>query len=385
MSYPETRDGKHTGRWVGQVRHKTAGLFRDFFERKSEADAYEAFVKEEGIEPPWMQTAVRASSKRTFAAVLDECVDAGGNNGTWHEGRDPAMQQRLRFVRDFLGSHPIDAVGTAELNKLVKRLRGADLSAGTINRYLDAASAVLTYAAQRQPAYITSKPKIPKLKETARRTQVVSDADEQAIVSWLVERGRLSEAACVRFMACYGVRRGELEKLSPEQIDQTTGALEIYPEQTKTNKGRVVFGPPSIARDMRAVLATGRGIQGWKLLRWFQKAVVGCGLDPKTVIHSLRHTTATRMIEAGIPTRIVQEHLGHSSISTTERYAKVSRSALAKAAETLARGRGLEGFPDIAGSDWSSEKSSNVRGLEATGGIEPPCTVLQTKTVVSSD
>jgi site-specific recombinase XerD len=40
--------------------------------------------------------------------------------------------------------------------------------------------------------------------------------------------------------------------------------------------------------------------------------------------HSMRHTTATHMVEAGIPLLVIKNFLGHSSIETTQVYAKVT-------------------------------------------------------------
>ena len=38
----------------------------------------------------------------------------------------------------------------------------------------------------------------------------------------------------------------------------------------------------------------------------------------------MRHTTATHMIEAGVPILVIKNFLGHSSVETTQVYAKIS-------------------------------------------------------------
>ena len=44
--------------------------------------------------------------------------------------------------------------------------------------------------------------------------------------------------------------------------------------------------------------------------------------------HSMRHTTATHMVEAGVPLLVIKNFLGHSSIQTTQIYANISQSQL---------------------------------------------------------
>lgn len=46
--------------------------------------------------------------------------------------------------------------------------------------------------------------------------------------------------------------------------------------------------------------------------------------------HTMRHTTATHMLEAGVPMMAIKNFLGHSSIRTTERYAELSQGAVNK-------------------------------------------------------
>lgn len=51
-------------------------------------------------------------------------------------------------------------------------------------------------------------------------------------------------------------------------------------------------------------------------------------LEKRYTPHTMRHTTATHMLEAGVPIMAIKNFLGHSSISTTERYAELSQGTV---------------------------------------------------------
>ena len=69
--------------------------------------------------------------------------------------------------------------------------------------------------------------------------------------------------------------------------------------------------------------------------RIFYRAVARAGLPDKGGIHSLRHSFATHLLEAGVEITVVQRLLGHSSLSTTATYLHVRQERLAQIAGPL--------------------------------------------------
>lgn len=77
-------------------------------------------------------------------------------------------------------------------------------------------------------------------------------------------------------------------------------------------------------------------ITGWTISHHFTKATRKAGM-PWATFHTLRHSTASEMINAGVALNTVGEVLGHKSQASTRRYAHMLNSTKADALRLVGR------------------------------------------------
>ena len=114
------------------------------------------------------------------------------------------------------------------------------------------------------------------------------------------------------------VGKGNKERIIPigrKAID----SLKIYRERLReeTEIGSDENGPLFLNKN-RGRLTTR------SIARILKKLAGMCGLLIPVSPHAMRHTFATHMLDAGADLRVVQELLGHKSLSTTQRYTHIS-------------------------------------------------------------
>ncbi len=194
-------------------------------------------------------------------------------------------------------------------------------------------------AVERDPTEGLSFPKVPKslpkfLNQDEAKVLVESPEESRTLA--------VRDRAMLELLYSSGLRVSELTGLNIQDIDMENDLLRV---KGKGGKERVVpFGEKAKEAlhkylDKRKELLSGRGLidtgalflnyRGERLTarsvgRIIKRYRAKSGLSKEVSPHVLRHSFATHLLEGGADLRVIQELLGHSSLSTTQRYTHIS-------------------------------------------------------------
>ena len=163
--------------------------------------------------------------------------------------------------------------------------------------------------------------------------------------------------ACLTTIYACGLRLMEGATLSIPQVDGARKLLHIHGKRRKdrfvplqeitldmlrkhwkTHRSPMWLFPAPTRKGLEHSIATNAGpVTRSSLQGAFRSALKRSGIRKKAHVHTLRHSYATHLLELGLSTRVVQSHLGHVSVRTTERYTHLTREVRRTAEDPLNR------------------------------------------------
>ncbi len=183
---------------------------------------------------------------------------------------------------------------------------------------------------------------MPKVEKTLPPVLTVEE-----VVSLVEAPGRSEAFAALRDLAILevfysaGVRVSELTGLRMKDVDLDGATIRVL---GKGGKERIAYLGSYASESLRKYInrdrqAAGRdeplfagrgegGVSQRSVQRLVKKYVQDSGIDKTPTPHALRHTFATHLLDAGVDLRSIQLMLGHSKLSTTQRYTRVSVASL---------------------------------------------------------
>ncbi len=230
---------------------------------------------------------------------------------------------------------PLRQVSWREVEQFIRHQHEQELAATTINRRLNAIKHFFDYLIIEQELLETNPVKPSHFQRIGR--PLPKKLMQNQVKELFKQMTNQMDRALFLLMLRCGLRVSEVAKLKVSEIDWNQQALLV--KQGKGRKDRWIFlsddvvtilqeclllRPPTVPDDLffwnqkrKKEPLSIKGIQK-KMERYAKTAEV------KASCHSLRHTFASNMLEEGAEIVSIKEFLGHSSVTASERYAKLS-------------------------------------------------------------
>jgi integrase len=273
-----------------------------------------------------------------------------------------------RHLRPAFGPQPLERITRGDVQAFVRRLTDSHLAPATVRGIVNLLRIILKAAVDdgrllKTPAVRITLPELPP------KQLAVFTPDQ---VAALVDAARPDQRPMLLLALGTGLRQAELLGVTRDALDLDAGVLRVErqlltddvagpPRLTpllKTKASRRVLPLPRFALDaltehLRAqvldpvrnpealVFVTGRG-NPWRRsvlnAEWWKPLLHRAGLPSGFGMHALRHTYASTLIAEGLHPKVIQERLGHASITETmDTYSHLFPQAHAETAAALDR------------------------------------------------
>ena len=265
-----------------------------------------------------------------------------------------AYRRDLSGYWEWLRSNGTDPLGVtaSQLVTFVGWRRGSGAAASSIARQLAAIRMLHRFLVDEGMRGDDPSADLDGIKVPAGIPKPLTEADVLSLLAAVTGDTPVSrrDRALLELLYATGARIGEAVGLSLGDVDLESGLVRLFGKGSKERivpfgraaggalrewlapGGRPSMVPLRWARrgDSEAMFLNHRGARLSRQSAWSIVSEYGhaCGLEKRLSPHVLRHSCATHLLDHGADLRIVQELLGHASISTTQIYTKVSQERL---------------------------------------------------------
>lgn len=293
--------------------------------------------------------AVHESSPEAEAFLLWLTVERGrASNTVSSYRRDLARYEQFLATR----KRTVLTAGEDDVEALVRTLQNAGDAVASIARRLAAVRMLHAYLVSENMRTDNPAARVEGVRVPTGVPKPLSTEEVESLLSAVTgdESTDLRDRALLEFLYATGARISEACDLNLSDLDMSSRVVRLFGKGSKERVvpfgrlaeehlraylgvgGRDMLIPDTWAKsgDRDAVFLTNRGRRlnrqkAWAVVR---DAGVAAGISRELSPHVLRHSCATHMLEHGADLRIVQEMLGHATISTTQIYTKVSQDHL---------------------------------------------------------
>ncbi len=272
----------------------------------------------------------------TLQEALTQCQSA-----VWHgkSGEEAAVRNSECAIQFFGVNTKLDDITTDWVDAWIARLKQIGNSNGTVNRKLAALSKLMSYAHRR--GKVKAKPHLERQLESEGRIRYLTQEEEVRGLALLSQWGKDEHAEAMCVLVDSGIRPSELWRLEDRDVNFENGTMAVW--QTKNKHPRSVpmtLRVKEIIRRRTELTLKGQRLfpfdNYWMAHAWERmKHSMGLAEDTQFVPYALRHTCASRLVQRGVNLRVVQEWMGHKTITVTMRYAHLSPTNLLEAVKVL--------------------------------------------------
>ena len=231
---------------------------------------------------------------------------------------------------------PIEEVTNQHIQAYIDLLLDKRLKPKTINNNLDSIRGFYNYLQNEEKAVNSNPVKKGYCLRLGRPLpKHLRDEQVQEILGFI---NSIRDRAIFMLMLRCGLRVEEVADLTLDAIDLKRGQILIF--KGKGAKGRIVYFSKDTYDALVAYIKRRRPLRTQGLFLVEKGTCKGKGISVRGIqkrieyyskksrvkvsCHHLRHTMATQLLNAGADLEIIQDLLGHTKITTTQRYCKVS-------------------------------------------------------------